>query len=254
MDQGVRPFAPMYNPDPNSFQAKMWANNMVQTEEPTRDTVAEVLASEPELRMFDGGWIRMKQGSSSRSDLRTLCDWLLAQTLLRGSELAVRWLEEFVEGKHRTVLEVLALAGIVVEEEIELPRGVSLVPFSSLPQSALTDLLAPDFIHVIGDPMRHMFVPTPSAALVIENEGGVELLEKFPNPIDDPPHVSNQMLLHRTAQCLTLLPEICESCRHEVQALERVIVLLDYTEKRVAEVTFRESVEGVCCMNCVPEE
>lgn len=51
------------------------------------------------------------------------------------------------------------------------------------------------------------------------------------------------------------MPEICESCRREVQALERVIVLLKREEKRVAEVTFKESVtEGVCCMGCVPEE
>ncbi len=51
------------------------------------------------------------------------------------------------------------------------------------------------------------------------------------------------------------LPEICESCRRKVQALERVIVLLAREEKRVAQVTFRESVtEGVCGLYCVPEE
>ncbi len=51
------------------------------------------------------------------------------------------------------------------------------------------------------------------------------------------------------------LPEICESCRREVQALERVVVLLTREEKRVAQVSFRESVtEGVCCLYCAPEE
>ena len=50
------------------------------------------------------------------------------------------------------------------------------------------------------------------------------------------------------------LPEICKFCRREVQALERVIVLLTREEKRVAEVIFRESVKGVCCMVCMPEE
>ncbi len=50
------------------------------------------------------------------------------------------------------------------------------------------------------------------------------------------------------------LAEICESCRREVQALERVIVLLTREDKRVAEVTSRESVtEGVCCLYCAPE-
>ena len=52
----------------------------------------------------------------------------------------------------------------------------------------------------------------------------------------------------------TLL-EICEFCRREVQALERVVVLLTSEEKRVAEVTFRASVTGgVRCMSCAPDE
>ena len=50
------------------------------------------------------------------------------------------------------------------------------------------------------------------------------------------------------------LPEICESCRREVQALERVVVALTREEKRVARVTFRESVQGVRCVDCVPED
>lgn len=49
------------------------------------------------------------------------------------------------------------------------------------------------------------------------------------------------------------LPETGEFCRREVQALERVIVLLTREEKRVAAVSFRESVEGVRCMDCVPK-
>ena len=49
------------------------------------------------------------------------------------------------------------------------------------------------------------------------------------------------------------LPGICESCRREVGALERVIVLLTDEEKRAARVTFRESVEGVRCLDCAPD-
>ena len=209
MDQGVQPFMPIYNPDPNSFETKMWANNIVQTGERTRDEVVKVLASQTELQVFDGGVIRMKQGSGSRSELRGLCDWLLAQTLLHGSESAVRRLEEFIEGEHRSVLEILALTGVIVKEEIELPRGVKLVPVSSLPRSAITDLLTPNPIHSFGNPMLRRFVPSPSAALVIKNEDGVELLEEFPDPADDPTRVSNQMLLHRIVQCLTLLGPSC---------------------------------------------
>ena len=32
-----------------------------------------------------------------------------------------------------------------------------------------------------------------------------------------------------------------------------MIVLPTYKEKHVAKVTFKDSVEGVCCLDCVPE-
>jgi hypothetical protein len=135
LGQGVQPFVPTHNLDPNSFQAELLANNLVQTEESIRDAVVQVLAGESELRAFDSGVICTRGGLASRSELPGLCDWLLTQTLLHGSQSAVRRLQEFVEGAHRTVLEVLALSGITVEGRIELPRGVALLPFSSLPRS-----------------------------------------------------------------------------------------------------------------------
>ena len=48
-------------------------------------------------------------------------------------------------------------------------------------------------------------------------------------------------------------PEICEFYDREVQVLKTVIVLPTYKEKHVAKVTFKDSVEGVCCLDCVPE-
>lgn len=209
LGQGVQPFVPEFNLDPNSFQAELLANNLVQTEEPTRDAVVQVLAGEPELRVFGGGVICTRGGLASRSELTGLCDWLLAQTLLHGSSSAVRRLQEFVEGEHRTVLEVLALSGITVEGRIELPRGVALVPFSSLPRSEMSDSLAPDPMRASGHPMRLALLPDTSAALVIERDDGVEILENFPDPADGSAHASDQMLLHRIAQCLTLLGPSC---------------------------------------------
>ena len=50
------------------------------------------------------------------------------------------------------------------------------------------------------------------------------------------------------------LPEICESCRREVQVLERVIVLLTHEEKRAAAVSFRESVEGMRNRSSAPDD
>lgn len=50
------------------------------------------------------------------------------------------------------------------------------------------------------------------------------------------------------------LPEICRSCGREIRTLERCVVLSTREEKRVGDVTFRESVtEGVCCLECASE-
>lgn len=48
------------------------------------------------------------------------------------------------------------------------------------------------------------------------------------------------------------LPEYCESCKVQIATLE-TCVLPDGTEKRGAEVTFKESVEGVRCQGCAGE-
>ena len=46
------------------------------------------------------------------------------------------------------------------------------------------------------------------------------------------------------------LPEQCASCEHQIATLERC-VLPDGTQKRGAEVTFRERAEGgIRCLEC----
>jgi len=50
------------------------------------------------------------------------------------------------------------------------------------------------------------------------------------------------------------LPEQCESCKRQIATLE-TCVLPDGTEKRGAEVTFRESAEGgIWCKGCADRE
>ena len=48
---------------------------------------------------------------------------------------------------------------------------------------------------------------------------------------------------------------MCEECGRQIATLE-TCVLKDGPEKRGAEVTFRESIEGVLCRDCAasPEE
>lgn len=203
--QGVRPFAFAYPVDPSSFEAQMMAHNVVEVEESISQAVVAVLKGEPELRVFDGGWIRMKSGGGSRLKLGELTCWLLAQTLLYGSDAAVQRLQEFVGGQHRGVREVLALIGVTVEEETELADGVSLVPFSSLPRSQISTSLLPDPLEYTRNPFAALGLPAPTAALVSIDEDGVELVEGPPDPTDNSAYVSRQPLFHQISQCLTLV-------------------------------------------------
>jgi hypothetical protein len=53
-----------------------------------------------------------------------------------------------------------------------------------------------------------------------------------------------------TIRCMRQLPEQCESCKKQISTLE-TCVLPDGTEKRGAEVTFKESAEGdIRCVGC----
>ncbi len=57
-----------------------------------------------------------------------------------------------------------------------------------------------------------------------------------------------------TMSAMRQLPEQCESCKRQISTLE-TCVLPDGTEKRGAEVTFRESAEGgIRCFECADGE
>lgn len=45
------------------------------------------------------------------------------------------------------------------------------------------------------------------------------------------------------------LPEYCESCKKQISTLE-TCVLPEGTEKRGAEITLKESVQGARCWEC----
>jgi hypothetical protein len=56
-----------------------------------------------------------------------------------------------------------------------------------------------------------------------------------------------------TIRSMRQLPEQCESCKRQIATLE-ACVLTDGTEKRDAEVTFKDSVEGgIRCRECADD-
>lgn len=69
----------------------------------------------------------------------------------------------------------------------------------------MTQYLSHDPLQDFRDPLRRMFIPAPTAALVSTEKDGIELIEKFPNPEEDSAYTSKQKLLWQISQYLTLL-------------------------------------------------
>lgn len=208
VDQGVQPFSPI---EPaasmsSAFTKNMYANNMVSAPQHVRQVVSETLKQEPELQIFDSGCMFMRSGGRATSlEVDRLSDWLLAQTLLHGSLAAVQRLQEFMEGWHRGVLEILALSGVTVEEEIRLTEGVALVPFSSLPESQTKEYFSSTGYESVFDPMRPIFMPQLGAALVRTDGSGVQLsAESLDDIANDIKQYSKMTLFSQICKCLTL--------------------------------------------------
>ena len=62
--------------------------------------------------------------------------------------------------------------------------------------------------------------------------------------------MSRGFVLGARLRAMRQLPEQCESCKKQIATLE-TCVLPDGTEKRCAEVTFKEGAEGgIRCVGC----
>lgn len=217
LERALREGVQQFEPDPSvpdylrtSFQTEVWANNFVRVNESTEKTVVEVLEDEASLRMFrDGGVIMTKQGNGLSIELEDVARWLLAQTLLHGSDAAAKRLEEFVGGQHRGMLDVLAITGVAVKREVRLVQGVTLVPFEEVPPWHMTETLGSVTRSLVPFTISKALRPSPTAALIGKIDDSIELLERFPDPGEEPASDSVQPLLGRVCQCLTLVGPSC---------------------------------------------
>jgi len=173
-DQGVQSFAPQSYMNPSSFHVKRLLNSSVNATEAVLDSVGRMLSEEPELEtLFFRSMVVRGEGQPLRP--RPLAEWLLAQALKhKSSEAAFTLLQSFVDGNLPPTLEVFALCGIVVYTEFDLPGNMKLVPFSSLPQSEMSDYFKRIPFWRSAELNFHLF-PEPTAALVLKDRNGLQL-------------------------------------------------------------------------------
>lgn len=199
--QGVTPFT---SPgiDPNSFSARESATRLVNAQPSTLQALVQELDKEAELAVFAGGAIASKSGVAAHLTLDGLAHWLLAQARKYDSETTVRRLVEFLSGEYRDTLQILALAGITVEEKLDVTQDISLIPFSSLPRSYVSDYFSSSRDTAgIARPLP------PTAALVMEHADSIQLFPDYQQPhgrfTED--ELLTDELLSETARCLTLV-------------------------------------------------
>lgn len=197
LDQEVQIFIPAPQMNPSSFHLKRLLNSSVTGSDAVLESVARMLIEEPEIdRLFFNSLVVHGEGQPLRS--RTLAEWLLAQAINHGREKAFELLQAFVDGSLPASLEVFALCGVIIHTEIDLPDGMKLVPFSSLPQSEMSDYFKRIPFWRSMELRFHLF-PEPTAALVIKDSQGLLLR---PNGVPLPP---SDTAFREVVQCLTLI-------------------------------------------------
>jgi hypothetical protein len=197
IDQGVKPYELLPQMNPHAFHIKNLVNSSVQAPDNILDQVVQALKEEQELDRISFGYMNVPSiGLPLR--LRPIAEWLLAQALAHGSEVAFDLLQRFVDKDYPATLEVCALCGFTTYEEIKLPLNILLVPFSSLPQSEASDFFKQTPSWYSRD-RAFRRLPEPGAALVIRNSNGITL--------GSDAQASQQIhdgLFRKVALCLTL--------------------------------------------------
>ncbi len=118
-------------------------SEFVSTESTIYHQMIELLKRHERLNLFDGGALIIG-GTGMRVELPLLADWLLITSVRQSAQIAIDWLEGFLNGQYREGIEVLAVSGITVSEPFFVTDNVQIIPFSDLPQSFQKDELSDD--------------------------------------------------------------------------------------------------------------
>lgn len=204
LKKGVKPFAvpPFINPD--SYSAQSLTASHVVADQEAIDHLLSALREEGELALFDGGFILTGLGGF-RSELRTLAEWLLAQSMTKSPNEVVDAIARYIEMEFAPAWEILAVAGVEVTKPVELVDGIRLVPFGQVPRSRVTDSLigVPEFIP--GGSMGISKLPVPGSALIVRRQQRPKVVPELPDPSENvTPHLQQATML-QICKALTLI-------------------------------------------------
>ncbi len=140
--------------------------------------------------------------------LKSTAIWLVNQSLNCETKLVVENFFDYVHSEYSIGFEVLALSGIDVNESIELTDDLSLIPFSSLTPSFMTEALDPNFLKMKHHLERGHFPQrinfgyrAPKAALTYK----VKVVPKTYSSFDAPHNYIDTSIVLDVCRLLTLI-------------------------------------------------
>lgn len=99
-----------------------------------RAGLTDILAQNPDLQVFNDRLFHTGFGAV-RVTYEQLAQWLVYRASEIGPENTVDDLQKYCEMRGTPTYQVLAISGIEVEKKLELPNGITLVPFTCAPES-----------------------------------------------------------------------------------------------------------------------
>lgn len=170
--------------------------------------VVECLRSNEEVRkVFDNkfanaGNVRYPVG------LKSTAIWLVNQSYKKDTSLVVQKFMEYVESGCSKGLAILALSGIEVDEQIIINEKFSIVPFSDLIESSVTEALDPPFLK-LENHLKRGYLPQrvnfgyrqPKTALLYN----VEITPQTYNSFDEVDNYLDTSIIYEVYRLLTLV-------------------------------------------------
>ncbi len=174
LEAGIDPFTRPPSPYFAAPYVTYAAGLLLKTDEAIETQLLAALTNDETLRGLVGTCF-CSPNARTRIELGTILRWLLRRTLKTSPRTAVADLQAYIRLKRNPGLSVAALTGIEVDRPLRVGAGVSLIPFSSIPDSlpkrGLLDRPLGMILHHDAEPTAALVKRTIVAPHVASGEG-----------------------------------------------------------------------------------
>ncbi|TAN63297.1 hypothetical protein EPN18_02765 [bacterium] len=218
----TQPFVPEYSADgthtgniflPGTASEQTLLTFGTSTQKQIEKELLEFISSNPLLAIFNNN-ILFNFGSMWKAvPQEQLLRWVLYTASKQGSEKTIKKLNDFLSMDYTPATEVLAVSGIEVEDEISLPEGCRLLPFSQLPLSLSKDLLDPPNLKLerfnqltgVSNHVLQRFHKPPTAAIIRKIQLTPKYIKNEEFPLTNYQGEQTKIDLFELCECLTII-------------------------------------------------